>query len=225
MSSLGSRLEAALELISFCENNRLFADIGSDHAFLAIEAKKRGKAENAVASDINPLPLQKGRENAENQGVDIEFILSDGFDALEGKGITSAAVCGMGGELIAKMILRSESAKNAVLVLQPMSAQEELRKALWENGFRIHSERFVTESGKPYVLMLACYNGENTEYSYTDLYLGKERPKTPEFARYCEKVRSGAEKRRLGIIARGEDTSDIDRLIKESQTQTTNFSG
>ena len=129
----------------------------------------------------------------------------------------------MGGELIAKIVLRSETAKNALLILQPMSAQDELRKALWDNGFVIHKEVFVYDSGKPYTVMQVTFTGENTEYSYLDLFLGKERIVTDEFKKYCQKVLQSAIKRRLGIIARGESTDDIDNLIEYCQTQTTNF--
>lgn len=223
MGSLGIRLETALALLKSIDNNNLFADIGSDHAYLAIEAVKRGIAKNAVASDINRLPLEKGRENAENQGVDIEFILSDGFDSLEGKDIASAAICGMGGELIAKMLLRSETAHRCTLILQPMSAQEELRKTLFDNGFEISRECFVVENGKPYTVMVAGYSGKNTEYSYNDLYLGRERIISPEFKKYCEKIKAAAEKRRLGSIAKGFDTAEIDGLISECQTHIMSF--
>lgn len=223
MSTLGSRLEAVTRLLKKCDNNTLFADIGSDHAFLAIEVIKRGIAKGAIAADINEMPLLKGRENAINAGIDMDFILSDGFDALEGKPITSAAVCGMGGELIAKIVLRSNTAKSALLILQPMSAQEELRKALWDNGFIIHKEIFAFDSGKPYTVMKVTYTGENTEYSYIDLYLGKERESTKEFIKYCEKVQNSAQKRRLGIIARGESTNEVDGLLAFCQTQTTSL--
>lgn len=223
MYSLGNRLQTVTELLKKCENNLLFADIGSDHAFLAIEVVKSGIAKKAIASDINRLPLLKGKENAKKAGIDIEFILSDGFDALEGKGITSAAVCGMGGELISKIILRSESAKSALLILQPMSAQEVLRKDLWDNGFVIHKEIFAYDSGKSYTIMQVSYENAVTEYSYLDLYLGKERITTAEFKKYCKKVLLSAEKRRLGIIARGERTKDIDALINYCQEQTINL--
>lgn len=219
---LGSRLNAVTELLKGKKYLR-FADIGSDHAFLAIEVIRRGIAENAIAADINPQPLLKGKENAVRHGIDIEFILSDGFDKLEGKDIDCAAVCGMGGELIAKIILRSNTAKNAMLILQPMSAQEELRRALWDNGFVIYNEIFVTEANKPYTVMQVKYEGSNTEYSYLDLYLGKEREKTHDFANYCKKILIGAEKRRLGITARGESSEDIDALIEYCQMQTTSF--
>lgn len=213
MKSLGSRLEAVLSLLSTENNNTLFADIGSDHAFLAIQVMKRNIAKNAIASDINKMPLEKGKENAKSHGIDMEFILSDGFDALEDRPITSAAICGMGGELIGKIILRSSVAKKCILVLQPMSAQEDLRKALWDNGFDIKTEIFVTESEKPYTVMLARYDGIIRDYDYCDLYLGKERKNCEDFANYCEKIKSAAEKRRIGIISRNEETTEIDKLI------------
>lgn len=212
---LGIRLETAISLLGEVSNNRVFADIGSDHAFLAIEVIKRGLAEKAIAADINRMPLEKGRENAEAHGADIDFILSDGFNELENKGITSAAICGMGGELIANMILRSDTAHHCTLILQPMSAQEDLRKALWDNGFRIHTEKFVIESGKPYTIMLVSYDGIIRNYTYTDLFLGKERATSEGFERYCEKIKAAAEKRRLGLVARGESTEEIDGLIAE----------
>ncbi len=213
MALLGSRLETALNILKVCENRALFADIGCDHAFFAIEAVKRGIAQGAIAADINRMPLEKGRENAERADVSVEFILSDGFDALEDKGITVAAVCGMGGELIAGMVKRSGVAHRCDLILQPMSAPEELRRALWERGFSVYSETFAFDSGKPYVIIHTKFSGEKSEFSYSDLYLGKERPQSEAFFEYCKKTAIAAEKRRLGYIARGDDTKEIDELI------------
>ena len=224
MSILGNRLETVTRLLEGVENNTLFADIGSDHAFLSIEMIKRGLAKSAIAADINKLPLEKGEANAKSQEIDMEFILSDGFDNLEGRDITSAAVCGMGGELIAKILLRSQVAHRCVLVLQPMSAQEDLRKDLWDNGFDIIKEEFVVDCGKVYTIILCKYDGVIRSYTAKDLFLGKERKASKEFIKYCEKIKSAAEKRRIGIIARSEDLSQIDELIEECQTQITNFS-
>ncbi len=223
MNNLGARLEAAIDLLKRCENKEVFADIGSDHAFFAIEAKKRGICESAIASDINKLPLEKGRENAEAQGIDIEFILSDGFDNLENKGLTCAAVCGMGGELISKMVLRSNTTKSCNLILQPMSAQEELRNTLWDNGFEILDEIFVVENRKPYTIIFTKYTGNNTKYSYCDSFLGQYPKESQAFSEYCRKIKNAAEKRRLGIVARGESTQDIDKLIEACQAHITNF--
>ncbi len=223
MSSIGSRLECALELISECDNRDLFADIGSDHAFLALEAKRRGIVGAAIASDINELPLEKGRENADSMGIDVEFIISDGFDSFDKRDISVAAICGMGGELISKIATRSRAAKSAVLILQPMSAPEELRRALWENGFAIDKEVFTVENKKPYVLIRAKYRGEVTDFSYDELYLGKCDQSGEDYIAYCEKALASAQKRRIGIIARGESTEEIDRLIARCQAQTINL--
>lgn len=224
MASLGSRLETALDLLNEYGRGELFADIGSDHAFLSIEVIKRNIVNTAIAADINESPLLKGRQNAEALNLPIEFILSDGFDSFDGRKIDSAAICGMGGELIAKIVLRSESAKSAFLVLQPMSAQEELRKSFWDNGFQIIEEVFVVESGKAYTVMAVRFSGSKSDYDFLDLYLGKERVPSFEFSKYCEKILHSAEKRRLGLIARNEPTNDIDELIAFCQTQTTNLS-
>ncbi len=221
--SIGNRLEAVIALLSECESKGLFADIGSDHAFLAIEVIKRGIASQAIAADINEMPLLKGKENAERLGMDIEFILSDGLDAFDERDISSCAVCGMGGELIAKIILRSTAARGALLVLQPMSAQEELRKSLWDNGFDILKEIFTIESGKAYTVMQVKYDGIMRDYSYIDLYLGKERAESQGFKKYCEKILLSAQKRRSGLIAKNESTENIDTLIEYCQTQTTSF--
>ena len=220
MSNLGNRLEKVISILESRGIHGAFADIGSDHAFLAIEVIKRGIATQAIASDINPLPLEKGRANASEQGAEVEFILSDGLDALEGRSISAAAICGMGGELIAKMILRSDLAHECLLVLQPMSAQEELRRTLWDNGFYIE-EHFVVENQKPYTIITAVFNARKSNYDYIDLYLGKERSVTPEFCEYCKKVQAAAEKRRLGLVAKGLCTEEIDRLIDECQAHIT----
>ena len=224
MKNIGIRLEAALEILKNESPKKLFADIGSDHAFLAIEAKKRGYADKVIASDINPLPLEKGRINASLQNIESDFILSDGFGSIDELGIDAAAVCGMGGELIADIIARSKTAKECLLILQPMSAQEVLRAYLWENGFDITKEVFVCENKKPYTVMSVKYTGVNTEFSYSDTYLGKERPRTEEFSRYAEKVMLRASKRRKGELATGKDTSDTDLLISECQMHLTSFS-
>ena len=223
MSLIGSRLFAVTRLLKDVKDNTLFADIGSDHAFLAIEVLKNRLASSAVASDINEQPLLKGKENAARSGVRMDFYLSDGFDAIDHLPITSAAICGMGGELIARIIDRSTVARKAVLIVQPMSAQEELRKYLWDNGFSIDTEVFTYEAGKSYTVMKVRFIGERSEYSYLDLYLGKERLPSREFSLYCEKILTAAKKRRLGFVARGEDTLNIDGLIEFCQTQTTSL--
>ena len=46
--NLGKRLSAALELLAECDGS-IVADIGSDHAYLAVAALKSGAAKRAIA--------------------------------------------------------------------------------------------------------------------------------------------------------------------------------
>lgn len=217
MKSLGNRLELVAELIHTYGPFRCLADIGSDHAFIAVRAIRNGDAAHAVASDLRTGPLERGRENAVSAGLGerIDFCLSDGFDALGGYAFDCACICGMGGELIAEILRRYGPHPACRFLLQPMTAQDDLRRFLWENGYAIDGEHFTCERGKPYGILAVRFTGEITPYRYADLFLGQKRPQTDAFRAYAEKTRSQALNRRTGLLARGQDPSDEDALLAE----------
>lgn len=211
MIALDARLRCIYEAAGCCD---CIADIGSDHALLPIALLQSGKAKRALACDVKPGPLERSRKNAIKYKIEnIDFVLSDGFDALEEGSYDKAAICGMGGTLISEIIQRAGSKAHCGLILQPMTAYEELRSFLWENGFAIDDERFAVDSGKPYVVITACYTGENQSYTYSDLFLGKIRPDTAEYRAFCKKVRTQAKKRLKGALHRNLPTKDLEELI------------
>lgn len=214
MKSLGNRLELVARMIHTYGPFACLADIGSDHAFIAVRAMQNGDAVLSVASDINEGPLERGRENAAKYGISPRFVLSDGFDALSEFDFDCACICGMGGELIADILRRFGPHPDCRLFLQPMTAQDDLRAFLWENGYTITEECYTCERSKPYAVLSAVYTGEKTVYTYPDLFLGKFRPQTEAFHAYAEKVRTQAEKRKRGLLAAGEDTRKEDLLLK-----------
>ena len=211
---------------SFVRQGAVFADIGTDHAHLPIFLLKSGRILRAVAADVNRGPLDRARDNAASEGVSekIDFRLADGLSGMEALGLTDIAICGMGGELIAEIVGRSEAAKKCILALQPMNHQQHLRKFLWENGFEIINEDFCVESSKPYCIIIARYTGINSDYTYSELFIGKNPVPTHEFIKYTEKVMSSAKKRLAGQRITGADTSQTEQLICECHTQITNFS-
>ena len=83
------------------------------------------------------------------------------------------------------------------------------------NGFSIEDELFAVEGDKAYVILKVRFCGTDTEFSYSDLYLGKHRPPTAEFKLYLKKQLVAAEKRLLGLRHRGDDTSQECALIDE----------
>ena len=166
---LDARLRAAAEAAGRCA---LFADIGSDHAKLALHLLETGAAAYAVCADIHASPLERGRQAAARAGLSerADFILSDGLDALPERPDV-AAVCGMGGELIADIVARAlrrfPGGPPIRFVLQPMTAADALRRFLWDNGFYIAEERYAVAAGKPYAVLTAlsapCIERENTQ--------------------------------------------------------------
>lgn len=170
---LDGRLSSAAK---FVRQGAVFADIGTDHAHLPIFLLKSGVIDRAVCSDINEGPLDKARENAKDADLlsKIDFVLTDGAAALSEYGITDAAICGMGGELIARIItdapfLRKEGVR---LILQPMSRTAHLREKLATLGFSVLDESYSEADGKLYVCILAEYTGTVREISQIEAEIG-----------------------------------------------------
>ena len=165
-AALDKRLYSAAQ---FVRQDAVFADIGTDHAYLPIFLLKEGRIRRAFCSDVNEGPLNKAKEHAAASGVDfgIEFCLADGATKLSGKGITDFAICGMGGELIAKIISEAPFLRDVGinLILQPMTKQAYLRRFLSEEGFSVKAEAYSEDGHKYYVCLLASYTGKTRKIS------------------------------------------------------------
>jgi tRNA (adenine22-N1)-methyltransferase len=221
-ATLDKRLLSCAE---FVRAGAVFADIGTDHGYLPLFLLRSGRISRAYLSDVNQGPLSSAERNAKAEGLDsaCEFILTDGAAALDGKGITDYAICGMGGELIARII---EDAPHLFttgirLILQPMTKQECLRRFLSENGFSVIAERFSFDSGKYYVTVVAEYTDEVSKISDEDAELGFKFAHDidrVEYLGYLEGKKRATVKALRGKIKGGLDTSkdeDMLRLIEE----------
>lgn len=172
-TKLSRRLRVAFLLVN---GGGRVCDVGTDHALLPIALVKSGKAKSAIASDINPKPLEKARENIQSEGLEnkIELVLTDGVHGLEGRA-EEYVIAGMGGELIATIIEQAPFLKNkdVHLVLQPMTKVSHLREFLWENGFEILEEVYLFEAHY-YTVMSVCYQGSSIAFDEIDALLGKD---------------------------------------------------
>ncbi|HAN20661.1 MAG: hypothetical protein A2Y15_04445 [Clostridiales bacterium GWF2_36_10] len=213
MISLDTRLFCIYNAVGTCN---CLADIGSDHALLPIALLQSEKVKHAIASDINTGPIEQSRKNAIRYNIsNIDFLLSNGFDSIEKGSFDKAAICGMGGTLIANIIRRGGIKAHCDLILQPMTAYEDLRSYLWDNGFSINNEIFAADSKKPYVIINAQYTSEFENYTYSDLYLGKIRPDTVEYRLFCKKVCYQTKKRLEGALHLGLPTDELEKLITD----------
>ena len=151
---LRPRLQAAADMIN---GSHLAADIGCDHGRLSVALLQQGRADRVIASDISAPSLQKATELAALCGLGsrLTTVLSDGMAHLGPDEADAIAICGMGGELIARILEANlPAAKNArCITMQPMRGIEELRQFLRKNEFRIIDERLVLDAGRIYQII------------------------------------------------------------------------
>ncbi len=171
---LNDRMSTALP---FVRNGAIFADVGTDHAYLPIFLASKGIITHAIASDINEGPLLRAKENTEKYGLEdkIDTVLCDGLSGLFKYAPTDIAVFGMGGELIARILGDADWVKNENirLILQPMTHQEILREYLAENGFKIIGELLSFDRGRIYQTICAEFDGKVRDPEPLDLILGE----------------------------------------------------
>ena len=216
-SSLDKRL---LSCADYVRAGAVFADIGTDHGYLPIFLLKSGRITKAYLSDINEGPLSSAERNARVEGLSdkCEFLLSDGAEELSGKGITDYAICGMGGELIARIIEDAPNLKTGGvrLILQPMTKQEYLRCYLASSGFTVLEERFSFDSGKYYVTLVAEYTGEYRTLSESEAELGIKSDHVGdrvEYLGFLEGKRKAAYKALVGKREGGHSTAEEEKKL------------
>lgn len=133
------------------------ADVGTDHAYIPIWLVKNGVCPGAVAMDINQGPILRAEENIRKFGLEtkIRTKLSDGLAALAPNEADTVVIAGMGGILINQILENAAHLYSSIThyVLQPMTAIEETRKFLEQNGFFIQDECLAKEENKIYTIM------------------------------------------------------------------------
>lgn len=181
MITLDSRLSLCA---SFVRQDSKLADIGTDHAYLPVWLCQNGVCKSAIAADINPEPLSRGQLTIAQAGLEdkVKTRLSDGLKSISADEADDIVIAGMGGELIAKIILDCEYSrdKSKRFILQPMTKSELLIERLCQNGFEILSQDCCVASNKCYTVLLVQYSGEKRAYSEVYPYICELKPKENE---------------------------------------------
>ena len=219
MTALDARLSAAA---AFVRPGAVFCDVGTDHAYLPIHLVKSGRAARALATDVREGPLAAARAHIAGAGLSdrIEAVLTDGLAGLEGRGLTDIAICGMGGELIARILEDAPFVKDegVRLILQPMTRPGAVRRYLAENGFAIDGERLCTAAGRIYSCICAHFTGR--AYSLTPARAEVGTPTLDGEARalfaslLCRRI-AAAEEKLAGLSQGGLPTTEEVALLAE----------
>ena len=166
-------------------------DVGTDHARLPIYLISEKIASRVIATDLRPLPLENAKKNVESSGVTgIELRLCDGLSAVKKDEADVIIIAGIGGEVISGIISRADLLKeqpSPLLILQPTTSPEALRRYLCESGFETEFETAIKDNGKLYSIIAARFTGITLKKPDWYYYIGKLDPKTPDGFLYIKK--------------------------------------
>lgn len=210
---LTPRLRAVADLV---RAGAALADIGTDHAYLPVWLLLEGKISRAIAADLRDGPLDRARLTAReyNCRANIDFRLCDGLSGIGPDEADTIIVAGMGGETIAAILEAAPWTKKSTftLILQPMSAQNDLRAWLWRNGYSIKQERIICEADKLYNIFLVSYGGA-VPLSLGEEWAGRQHPDTAQPLRgeYLKRLLDKTA-RAIDGISRGKGQRDVERL-------------
>lgn len=170
---LSKRLQAVADLVS---DDRIVADVGTDHGYIPIYLVHTNKCPKAIAMDVNIGPLFRARDHIEAYRLKdkIETRLSDGVRNLQVGECDCVVIAGMGGALTIKILEDGRELFQSLkeFVLAPQSELYKVRKYLCDNAYCIVKENMVLDDGK-YYSMFRVVNGKSQEYQAVELQYGK----------------------------------------------------
>ncbi|MBO5340174.1 MAG: SAM-dependent methyltransferase [Oscillospiraceae bacterium] len=210
---LTPRLQVVAELVV---PGASIADIGTDHAYLPVWLLLQGRVRKAIAADLRQGPLDRARLTARQYecSSDISFRLCDGLEGISPEEVDTIVIAGMGGETIAAILDAASWTRDEryTFILQPMSAQPELRGWLWRNGFDIQKEEVVREGKKLYNIFVARFS-DPAPMSLGEEWAGRQSPELVQPGReeYLAQLLEKTE-RAISGISRGKGEGSAARL-------------
>lgn len=217
---LSPRLRSVADLVP--QGARL-ADIGTDHAYLPAWLILQGIISWAIAADLRKGPLERARITAEKYGLtaQMSFRLCNGLAGVSGKETDVIAIAGMGGETIAEILSAAPWTREEkkLLLLQPMSAQPELRLWLQEHGYAIQRE-VLSKEGETLYTTFQVIAGQMEPLTPGERWAGRQQQaeKAPLRGEYLERLIAQTG-RALEGLRRSSRAADSSRLTEMEQVQ------
>lgn len=211
-----------LKIASLVTKGKKVADIGTDHGYIPVYLLNKGDIDYAILADVNKGPLENAKKEVRHNGLmdKVDLRLGSGIEVLEKNEVDEIIIAGMGGILISELLEAKKEVAHSLdkLILQPMQAQNELRKYLLNNGYEILDEVLVKEDFRLYEIIIAKYTSKNTQIEDEIFYeVGKKliENKDPLLNEFIDKKMFMYN----SIIKKIEDKTgeNINKKIKESK--------
>lgn len=183
MIELGERLT---RVASFVPNGSKVCDVGSDHAYLPVYLILNDQISCAIAGEVVEGPFLSAKQTVRDYRMEdrIEVRLGDGLQILSKEDeITAVTICGMGGELISRILEAGYSGGHINgqerLILQPNVAEHFVREWLMNHSYQIVDETVVSDNHRLYEIIVAEPVGKRVEYTELELKYGPILLKEP----------------------------------------------
>ena len=171
------------EIIQWIDED-IIADVGCDHAYVAVDAILEHKAKKAYACDIAKGPLARAKQTIETWHVEnqVSCILMNGIENLP-TDVEQIIIAGMGSSTMISIL--EEGIRDGVsLLLSPHKDAHLLRQYLMDSGFRIVKEKVVQEDSHFYPILKVCKG--NQELSNSDIYYGYNVEDSKEYRQFLQ---------------------------------------
>ncbi|MED3649157.1 tRNA (adenine(22)-N(1))-methyltransferase [Heyndrickxia sporothermodurans] len=170
------KLSKRLETVSkYIIKDSIFADIGSDHAYLPCYAINKGLAKAAIAGEIVDGPYQTALQQVKEAKLEnkISVRKGDGLEVIEANEVDCITIAGMGGGLITSILEKGAERLEGVqrLILQPNIGAHHIRNWCVQNNWELINEEIIEEDEKIYEILVASKIQTNESYKLTDASL------------------------------------------------------
>lgn len=160
---LSKRLKA---IATYLDQTTLFADIGSDHAYLPCYVCAQYPNVRAIAGEVSKGPLERAKETVKAyQLADrIDVRLGNGLEVIhQNEQVDTITIAGMGGSLIANILTEGKDKVTNVqrLITQPNNNGYAVRSFLARNHFFITDELIIEENDHIYEIIVSEYSANN----------------------------------------------------------------
>lgn len=154
---INARLMACANMVP---QGAVVADVGTDHGYLSIFLLQKGIASRIFATDIREKPLEKARVNASRFGVSdrMQFFCTPGLRGVP-REFDTLVCAGMGADTMISILREAPWLKDGSyrLILQCQSATNDLRRYLWQSGWKITREILVQDGKFLYTVLEARF--------------------------------------------------------------------
>lgn len=213
-------LDARLQKVSEFIVGKKLLDIGSDHAYLPIEAIRNGTVRQAICGEVVKGPFDSTVNNIRREGMEdrIEARFGSGLEvASSDDDVDTVTICGMGGPLIAE-ILEDELHNlggHPRLVLQANTYTYPIRKVLARSGYRIIDETVIRDGRHFYEIIVA--EPGSSDYDEKQLIFGPVLLEKREQA-FIEKLERELEHQRNIYGSLKQNSSNTEKIDEVADT-------